>query len=145
MPGHTPRRRYPPELRERAVQMVFDRVEQSGDLSAVVALVARELAVGPQSLRHWVRRAQVSQQSRVRRIFSAAARLVFPARHIEGLRRLTKAFLLAGGLAIVAGIALLAIAPDGFGYRPTWEVGVCEVDALAGIAARMRSRAGCQP
>ncbi len=44
-------KRYPDELRERAVRLVFE----SG---RPIAQVARDLGVGPESLRAWVRRAE---------------------------------------------------------------------------------------
>ena len=44
-------KRYPPELRERAVRLALE----SG---RPIAQVARDLGVGSESLRHWVRQAQ---------------------------------------------------------------------------------------
>ena len=55
-------RRYPPELRERAVRMVREAIaENSGDRFGVVTRVARQLGIGPESLRNWVK--QVSLRS----------------------------------------------------------------------------------
>jgi len=39
-------KRYPPELRARAVQMVQDRVEESGERYGVIARVARPAGGG---------------------------------------------------------------------------------------------------
>jgi transposase len=57
--SHPSQKRYPPELRERAVRMVLDTIESTGDRNGVIARVARQLGIGDQSLRNWVRRAEV--------------------------------------------------------------------------------------
>ena len=54
-------RRYPPEIKERAVRMVFQlRREDPADQS-VLARVARQLDVGLESLRVWVKQAELSE------------------------------------------------------------------------------------
>ncbi len=57
MEGKNPSsKRYPPELKERAVRMVQEhRREDPGD-KAVVLRVARQLGIGLESLRNWVKR-----------------------------------------------------------------------------------------
>ena len=57
--SHPSQKRYPSELRERAVRMVLDTIESTGDRNGVIARVARQLGIGDQSLRNWVRRAEV--------------------------------------------------------------------------------------
>jgi len=47
-------RRYPPELRERAVRMVHETIAESGERVGAVTRVARQLGIGPESLRNWV-------------------------------------------------------------------------------------------
>ena len=39
--------------------MVLDTIESTGDRNGVIARVARQLGIGDQSLRNWVRRAEV--------------------------------------------------------------------------------------
>ncbi len=57
-------KRYPGELRERAVRLVFE----SG---RPIAQVARDLGVGPESLRAWVRRAEADAGERGNRLTTA--------------------------------------------------------------------------
>lgn len=56
---HPSQRRYPPELRERAVRMVREAVADGGESFGVVTRVARQLGVGVESLRNWVKQAEV--------------------------------------------------------------------------------------
>ena len=53
------RTRYPSELKERALKMVFDlRAEDPSDLG-VISRVARQLNIGQDSLRQWVKKSEV--------------------------------------------------------------------------------------
>ena len=57
-------RRYPPELRERAVRMVHEAIVESGERVGAVTRVARQLGVGPESLRNWVKQADIGNGKR---------------------------------------------------------------------------------
>ncbi len=57
---HATQKRYPPELKDRAVRMVLETIQQqSGVRYGVVVRVADQLGVGRETLRNWVRRAEV--------------------------------------------------------------------------------------
>lgn len=63
---------YPDELCERAVRMVLEIREESGERHGAVTRVACELGIGTESLRGWVSR--------------AGDRLGSPARDLDGGR-----------------------------------------------------------
>ncbi len=52
-------RRFPPELRDRAVRMVFEARRVEGVTHGTVARVAGELGIGAETLRTWVRRTEI--------------------------------------------------------------------------------------
>jgi transposase len=57
-------RRYPDELKERAVKMVVDLQRQDPNDHGVINRVSRQLGVGSESLRIWVKRAQIDAGTR---------------------------------------------------------------------------------
>jgi transposase len=57
-------KRYPPELKERAVRMVQETIAQTGVRDGVVSRIARQLGIGDQSLRNWVAQAEIDGGTR---------------------------------------------------------------------------------
>jgi transposase len=80
-------RRYPAELKDRAVRMVHQlRREDPGD-QGVISRVARQLGVGVESLRTWVKQADVDAGSRPGVTSDEQAKMTELEREIKELRR----------------------------------------------------------
>jgi transposase len=84
---HPSQKRYPPELRERAVRMVLETIEQTGERFGVITRVARQLGVGTESLRGWVRQAEVDGGHRPGITTAEQRRIVELERDNRELRR----------------------------------------------------------
>jgi transposase len=61
---HPSSRRYPPEVKDRAVQLVLTTIDQNGERYGVVSRIARQLDIGPETLRHWVRQVEIDRGTR---------------------------------------------------------------------------------
>jgi transposase len=57
-------KRYPPELKDRAVRMVHELRREDPADNSVISRVARQLGVGTESLRNWVKQADIDAGSR---------------------------------------------------------------------------------
>jgi transposase len=85
---HPSQKRYPPELRERAVRMARDAItEQGGQSFGVVTRVARQLGVGPESLRGWLRQTEIDSGRRPGTSSADAQRIAELEREVRELRR----------------------------------------------------------
>jgi transposase len=86
-PQAVSQRRYPPDLKDRAVRMVHQlRKEDPGD-QGVINRVARQLGVGTESLRTWVKQADVDAGSRPGVTTDEQAKLTELEREIKELKR----------------------------------------------------------
>jgi len=81
-------KRYPPELRERAVKMAQQAIaDQGGQRFGVVARVARQLGVGTESLRSWLKQAEIDAGNRPGTSSADAQRIAELERENRDLRR----------------------------------------------------------
>jgi transposase len=85
--SHPSQRRYPPELRERAVRMVQQAIEETGGRFGVVTRVAEQLGIGKESLRSWVRQAEVDRGQRPGATTAEQQRTAALEREVKELRR----------------------------------------------------------
>ena len=85
---HPAQKRYPPELKERAVRMARAAIaEQGGQAFGVVTRIAHQLGVGPESLRTWLRQAEIDAGSRPGTSTTDAQRIAELEREVRELRR----------------------------------------------------------
>jgi transposase len=84
---HPSQRRYPPELRERAVRLVFETIEQTGERFGAITRVVRQLGIGSESLRSWVRQAEVDGGQRPGVTTAEQQRITELEREVRELRR----------------------------------------------------------
>lgn len=82
-----PPSKYSPELRERAVRLVFELREQTGQKTGTIVRVADQLGVHREALRTWVRQAEVDSGKRPGTSTSDAQRIAELERENRELRR----------------------------------------------------------
>jgi putative transposase len=80
-------RQYPPELKERAIRMVIDSFERGDQRQGLVTRIARQLDIGPESLRRWVVQAEIDRGQRVGTTSEEARRISELERENRELRR----------------------------------------------------------
>jgi transposase len=81
------RGRYPREVRERAVRMVFEHREEHSSEWATITSIAEKFGMAPETLRQWVRRAEVDGGLRPGLITDERERLKLLEREVRELRR----------------------------------------------------------
>ncbi len=84
---HPAQRRYPRELRERAVRMVLETKGRDREDKTVVSRVAQQLGIGYESLRNWVRQAEIDQGRRPGVTTEEQRRIAELEREVRELRR----------------------------------------------------------
>jgi transposase len=80
-------RKYPDELRARAVRMVFEVREQTGQRPGAIARVGDQLGVNRETLRNWVRQAEVDGGQRPGVTTAEQQRIIQLEREVRELRR----------------------------------------------------------
>ena len=80
-------KRYPPELRERAIRMVHEAIATTGERHGVITRVARQLGIGPESLRNWVHQSEVDAGARSGLSTEERLRVTQLEREVRELRR----------------------------------------------------------
>ena len=87
MSNNSSQKRYPDELKERAVKMVLElRRDDPGD-HGVINRVARQLGVGSESLRNWVKRAEIQMGQRAGMTEAEREELATLRKEVRELRR----------------------------------------------------------
>jgi transposase len=80
-------RKYPEELRERAVKMVFEVREREGKGHGEIARIARQLGIHPEALRTWIRQAEIDGGQRPGITTDDKQRISELEREVRELRR----------------------------------------------------------
>ena len=85
--GRASPRKYPPELKERAIRMVLDSYDRGDQRQGLVTRIARQLDIVPESLRKWVQQAEVDRGQRAGTTTQEALRISELEREVKELRR----------------------------------------------------------
>jgi transposase len=79
--------RYPQELRERAVRMVFEHQDEHPSQWAAICSIAAKFGISHETLRNWVRRAEVDDGLRAGLTSDERQRLKQLEQEVRELRR----------------------------------------------------------
>jgi len=80
-------RKYPEELRERAVKMVFEVRERDGKGHGEIVRIGRQLGIHPEALRTWIRQAEIDGGQRPGATTDDKQRIAGLEREVRELRR----------------------------------------------------------
>ncbi len=87
--------RYSPEVRERAVRMVFDHEREYNSQWAAIVSIATKIGCTPETLRRWVRQTEVDTGRRGGLTSDERARIKELEREVRELRRTNEILRLA--------------------------------------------------
>jgi transposase len=79
--------RYPQEVRDRAVRLVFEHRSEYGSKWGAIKAIAPKIGVSPEALRQWVRRVEIDDGMRPGLSTDEKARLKDLEREVKELRR----------------------------------------------------------
>jgi transposase len=85
--GRASPRQYPPELKLRATRMVLESLDRGSERQGLVTRIARQLDIGPESLRRWVVQAEIDRGQRAGTTSEEAQRIAELERENRELRR----------------------------------------------------------
>ena len=80
-------RKYPDELRERAIRLVLDAKKEQGSGKGACGRVGDQLGINPETLRGWVAQAEIDAGARPGTSTAEAARVAELEREVRELRR----------------------------------------------------------
>jgi len=78
---------YPAELRERAVRLVIEARQNPATRDSAITRIAKQLDLLPETVRKWVRRAEIDEGIRPGTTSEDAARITELEREVRELRR----------------------------------------------------------
>ena len=80
-------RKYPEELRERAIRMAVDLRRDSATRNGALRRVGDQLGINPETLRNWVSQVEIDQGQRPGVTTAEGQRIVDLEREVKELRR----------------------------------------------------------
>ena len=80
-------RKYPEELRERAIRMAVDLRRDPATKQGALQLVGEQLGINPDTLRNWVQQAEIDEGHRPGVSTAEAKRIAELEREVKELRR----------------------------------------------------------
>ena len=80
-------RKYPEELRERAIKLAVDLRRDPATRSGALRRVGEQLGINPETLRNWVQQAEIDAGDRAGATSTEAKRIADLEREVKELRR----------------------------------------------------------
>jgi len=85
--GRASPRRYPPELKQRAIRMVLESLDRGEERRGLTTRIGHRLDIAPESLRRWVIQAEIDEGQRAGTTSDDVARITELERENRELRR----------------------------------------------------------